>query len=142
MFERNENLSYQRQVTVDGKPIIVERFDDFSPQVTSLQTKFFSVSLLSLFVSIFDLDEKSKFFGVSANDVNERAIEFGVFFVAFLLGTKYLLRTWEERDTFLQISKRIKTLNSEYKSQVLKLQSSHEAFTEKIRNSGFLDERF
>lgn len=123
----------------DSKSPEVMELEDFSKESHSVQTKFISVSLISLFICIFELEEDSKFFGVSAKDVNERVIEFGFFSVAFLLGCLYFLRILEERDVLIEQYEKISEVNKRYSLNALQLKESHEAFVNSLENSPLLN---
>jgi len=78
-------------------------FKDFSDRLYSVQQKFLTVSVISIFISIFDLKGSSRFFGVETVELNERLIELGFYTVATLLGLLYALRLIEERNVISQI---------------------------------------
>ena len=115
---------------------------DFSPKAHSVQTKFYTVSLISIFVSLFDLDNTSAFFGFKSTDANERIIELGFFCVTVCLAMLFFMRIWEERDVFRQLGERTKKLLADYKSNLIWLKEAHDEFSDTISGSGLLDNRF
>ena len=112
---------------------------DFSPQVYSVQTKFYSVSLLSLFVCIFDLSSETAFLGVKIEDLNERLIEIGTAGVALLLFILLMLRVWEERDAFLQLDKYLSRIGRASEIELERIQTIQNNAIHQIRSSQLLD---
>lgn len=94
---------------------------DYSDRFYSIQQKFVSVSLVSIFISIFNLDSSSRFFGVAVTNLNERLIEVGFFLLSFSLAGLYAIRLFEERNIYNRIDQEIDRIGKEVSGRALEI---------------------
>lgn len=138
-MEKARELAAVNLKVEQGDSRKTSEFVDFSSNAHSVQTKFYTVSLISIFVSLFDLDTTSAFFGFRSVDVNERIIELGFFLIALCLGLLFFLRIWEERDIFHELDEETKRGLENYEKRFQSMQTAFEGFQGAILDSGFLN---
>lgn len=131
----DDYLIEQQKLELD-KPLILE---DFSSQVYSVQAKFFSVAILSVFVCLFDLSSNSSFLGVTIEDLNERIIEFGLFGISLSLYVLLVLRMLEERDVFLKLDRDLEKIKSAADSQITTIKVMHDNIKRHLQASPLMD---
>ena len=103
----------------------IQPFENFSDRAYRVQNVFFGVSVISLFVSVFDLKDTSRVFGFDVANFNERYLEISFFITSVYLGVLYLTRIFEERDVVLKLDEKLSRLSNDVKKTLIELGEAH-----------------
>lgn len=115
-------------------------FEDFTDRLYSVQQKYFVVSMISIFISIFDLIDESKFFGVEVVNLNERLMEFGFYIVALFLGLLYSMRLLEERSVVSKIQSQTSLIITQLNSHAVDISNINSEIAVDLQGRGMLSE--
>ena len=123
-------------------PIEIDQLNEYSDRLYSVQNKFFTACIISIFISIFELSSDTTVFGFAINNANERIIELGACLIAVMFGLTYLLRLLEEKDIYKKIDKRISEIYSNYNNVVNDFKDSNKHYGEIHSDVQTLKEHF
>lgn len=98
--------------------------NDFSDRVVSAYNKYILVAAISIAASSFTISKKSGFLGINFQNLNERALEFGLLVSTFVLGINYALRLADEFNVLSQTEKILKKTNFEIDQLISNIESS------------------
>lgn len=119
--------------------------NDFSDRVVSAYNKYVFVAAISIAASSFTIKGDSGFLGLNFENLNERALELGLFVSTLVLGINYALRIWDEFYVFSTIDTRLQEANKkleESKDKALNLTKVFSdtviSYEKSLKNSPYL----